>query len=416
MLQQVLEFAGIDSHACASLLGISPPIFHEWVTGQRPIPESQIPALSTVIGIEPQLLLSTKTKKAVPGELMPAIWFKFRGEKLNYADRECAILIRQLAYYLNELEDITASRSTGWRSTFENIQGNVDHQSPPREQGRQAARLFRQERGLSHGVAGIGDALRMYLRVLGILVVESSVRDSSIEGCSFYVGQRPIDRPCIFANTYGSNWYRRNGILGHELAHAIFDAQGEGASIDLIVEDSISAPQMSDIKEQRAQAFSQELLVPREVLRHVGATSGLKWHALTAQDLARLVAATGAEQKMVICAASDAEFITAEEAEAYAKMVIQDELKAIDKHALTTAEFFELIGAEEARPFAGKRTTTIPSRKLTLPVGYISRVLEAVLDEAITPSRAAEMLMIDEDTFIERFPAVWKASEEALVA
>jgi hypothetical protein len=249
---------------------------------------------------------------------MPAIWFKFRREHLRDIDRECVILIRQLANHLNDLEEITASRSTGWRSKFENIISNVNHQSPPREQGRQAARLFRQERGLAQGSGGIGDLIRTYLRVLGVLVVENSISESAIEGCAFFVGQRPSDRPCIFGNTYASEWHRRNVVIGHELGHLIFDSQSEGASIDL--------------------------------------------------------------------------------------------------HALSTAEYFQKTGLEKARPFAGKRTTTIPSRKLMLPVGYITRVLDAVSNEQISPSKAAEMLMIDEDSFRERFPAVWKAAEEALVA
>ena len=132
--------------------------------------------------------------------------------------------------------------------------------------------------------------------------------------------------------------------------------------------------------------------------------------------MAELVAATGVEQRMVIAAALDGEFINTAEADAYRSLPIAEELRSIDLHALSTAEYFQKIGLEKARPFAGKRTTTIPSRKLMLPVGYITRVLDAVSNEQISPSKAAEMLMIDEDSFRERFPAVWKAAEEALVA
>ena len=50
--------------------------------------------------------------------------------------------------------------------------------------------------------------------------------------------------------------------------------------------------------------------------------------------------------------------------------------------------------------------TTLPSRSLRLPVSYIARVLDAVRSLAISESKAAEMLMIDEDTFAERFSSV----------
>jgi hypothetical protein len=122
--------------------------------------------------------------------------------------------------------------------------------------------------------------------------------------------------------------------------------------------------------------------------------------------MAELVAATGVEQRMVIAAALDGEFINTAEADAYRSLPIAEELRSIDLHALSTAEYFQKIGLEKARPFAGKRTTTIPSRKLMLPVGYITRVLDAVSNEQISPSKAAEMLMIDEDSFRERFPTI----------
>jgi hypothetical protein len=38
-----------------------------------------------------------------------------------------------------------------------------------------------------------------------------------------------------------------------------------------------------------------------------------------------------------------------------------------------------------------------------LPVPYIAKVLAATNDGLITESKAAEMLMIDEDKFLERF-------------
>jgi Zn-dependent peptidase ImmA (M78 family) len=412
MLKEILSFAKLDASACAELLGISPTIFEEWVAGKRQIPESFVPTLSTVLGVDQQMFSTIRAKKsAVTGELMPAVWFKFRGEALTNSDRECVLLIRQLAHFLNELEQVTDEQSVAWRTSFENILRNIDHQSPPREQGRHAARLFRQERGLAHGAMGIGDSIRKYLRTLGVLVVETSVPESTLEGCCFYVGQRPQDRPCIFANTYNTNWFRRNMVLAHELAHAIFDALGEGASIDFKDQDSIGNSSITDVQEQRAQAFAQECLVPRDVLRHIAQTCGLKWGGLGAPDLALLVARLHVELKTVVAAAVEAELVTPEIGAEYLRTEYHGNLKQISQHALSTQEFLARIGPEQAAPFTGKRTTTLPRRKILLPVGYVDRVIRACQGEQISLSRAAQMLMVDRDTFHERFPTLCEAFE-----
>lgn len=411
MLKEILSFAKLNASTCAELLGISPAIFDEWVAGKRAVPESFIPTLSTVLGVDPQTFLGSRPRKSpATGELMPAVWFKFRGQELTDSDRECVVLIRQLAHFLNELEQVTDEQSVAWRISFENILRNIDHQSPPREQGRHAAKLFRQERGLAQGAVGIGDSIRKYLRTLGVLVVESSVPESTLEGCCFYVGQRPQDRPCIFANTYNTDWFRRNMVLAHELAHAIFDALGEGASIDLRDQDSISNPSITDVQEQRAQAFAQECLVPREVLRHAASSRGLKWDRLTASDLATLVGDLQVELKTVVAAAVEADMVGPEDASGYLRAELSD-LKRISTHALSTQEFLASIGPERAKPFTGKRTTTLTGRKILLPVGYVDRVLRACQAEQISMSRAAQMLMIDRDTLEERFPTLQQAFE-----
>jgi Zn-dependent peptidase ImmA (M78 family) len=400
MLQQILNDARLDSKTCADLLGINPSIFNEWVVGNRPIPESVAPTLATILGVESSVLVSTSKKPSQAG----AIWYKLRGEALGVSDREYVFLIRQLGHFLNELEEVTEEKSIAWKASFDTIFKNVDTQSPPREQGRQAARLFRAERGLSHGALGIGDSIRKYLRVLGLLVIESNIPESVLEGCCFYVGQRPSDRPCLFANNYRTTWYRRNMIIMHELAHAIFDAPGDGASLDFRSADSITPNyDVDDIKEQRAQAFAQECLIPKEVLRHAAHTNGINWSALRSQDLALLVRLTNVEQNIVLAGAVDADFVTAEQAKDYSELQIQHDLREIDNHALSTQEYIEKLGMHDA-PFTGKRATTIPRRKLALPVGYINRVLDAVNDQKISSGRAAEMLMIDKDTFVDRFP------------
>lgn len=193
-------------------------------------------------------------------------------------------------------------------------------------------------------------------------------------------------------------------ILMHELAHAIFDAPGEAACLDYKEEDSISSGQrIDDVKEQRAQAFAQECLVPREVLRHITQVKGINWNHLQPRQLALLVQMTTVEASTVLAAAVDADYITQDQSNIYARMEIGSFLHEIDDRALSTSEYLEKLGIKDA-PFAGKRATTIPKRKITLPVGYINRVLAALKEEKISLSRASELLMIDKDTFAERFP------------
>ena len=50
--------------------------------------------------------------------------------------------------------------------------------------------------------------------------------------------------------------------------------------------------------------------------------------------------------------------------------------------------------------------TSSTKRKLLLPVPYVKAVLEAVKAYSISVSRAAELLMIDENTFSSRFSDV----------
>ncbi|MBZ5494455.1 MAG: ImmA/IrrE family metallo-endopeptidase [Acidobacteriia bacterium] len=408
MLQQILSDARLDAKACAGLLGINPSIFDEWASGQRLIPQSIVPALATILGVEPDVFLVPSKKVTQAG----AIWYKLRANELGESDREYVFLIRQLAHYLNELEEVTEERSIAWRSSFDTVFKNVDTQSAPREQGRLAARIFRSERGLTHGATGIGGVIRPHLRMLGLLVIESNIPESVLEGCSFYVGQRPNDRPCIFANNYRTTWHRRNMTLMHELAHAIFDAPGDAASLDYRAVDSITPGcYTDDVKEQRAQAFALECLIPKEVLRHATQTKGINWSRLQPEQLAMLVQLTTVEAGAVLTAAVEADYITHEQAGVYSMMDIGQLLRDIDERALTTDEYLGRLGLKDA-PFAGKRSTTIPTRKLTLPVGYINRVLDAVRADKISIGRAAELLMIHKDTFIERFPAYAEVQEE----
>ena len=192
------------------------------------------------------------------------------GSRVNRRGRECVVLIRQLGHYLNELENVTRSRSVQWRSLFESIREATDLQAAPREQGRSAAKMLREATSFGHGAKGNGEILQGVLRSLGVLVFETPIKDSHVEGCSFYVGTQSAARPCVFSNTHHVNWFRRNMVLIHKVGHAIFESAFVGASLDFL-----DRTDSSDPLELRAQAFAQECLIPKSVLVHIAQTNGI---------------------------------------------------------------------------------------------------------------------------------------------
>ncbi len=408
MLQLVLDSAGLDAKTCAGLLGVSPTVFAEWSAGQRPIPESMLPLLSAVFSVPPTVLRSPKVTKGMREEdVTPAIWFKFRGPELVSADRECVVLIRQLGHYLNELEAVTRNRSLQWKTLFESIRNSTDLQAAPREQGRSAARMFREGTSLAHGQKGGGELLRSLLRSLGVLVFETPLKESRLEGCSFYVGSQAASRPCVFANTHHVTWFRRNMVLMHEVGHAIFESAYVGASIDFLDREDTTDP-----VEMRAQAFAQECLASKSVLVHVAQTNGIKWNNPSARSLARLVAEIHVEQRTIVNAGVEAGLIAPEVSEELKRVDIGKELHDLSPHALSTEEYLELIGSTNAEGWIGKRTTTLSPRPLRLPVGYVMSVVDAHRNCQISSGKAAEYLMIDVSEFVERFGDIYAGVEE----
>ncbi len=408
MLQLVLDSVGLDSQTCAALLGFNPTTFAEWSAGQRPIPESVVPLLSAVFSVPPAVLrLPPKAAKTVKQEdITPAIWYKFRGPDLVNADRECVLLVRQLGHYLNELEAVTHNRSVQWKTLFESIRSATDFQAAPREQGRAAAHMFRESTSLGHGAKGSGEVLRGLLRSLGVLVFETPLKESRVEGCSFYVGPQASPRPCVFANTHHVTWFRRNTVLMHEVGHAIFESAFVGASLDFLDRENIGEP-----LEMRAQAFAQECLVPKSVLINIAQSHAIKWTNLSARSLAKLVADTHVELRTVLTAAADANLILPEVAEELKRVDIGAELRDFSQHALSTDEYLELIGSANAKEWIGKRTTTLTPRTLRLPVGYVTAVVDAYRNAQISSGKAAEYLMIDDSEVIERFGDIYAGNE-----
>lgn len=406
MLQRVLDSAGIDVRSCGELLGFNPDLFAQWAANPIQIPQSVVPLLSAVLGV-PQSLFAMSSKAAKnlkDSDLTPQIWYKFRGQGLQESDREYVVLIRQIGHFVNELEEVTRLKSVQWKSLFESIRSSVDIQAPPTEQGKMAARIFRQSTPLYHGATGSGNVLRGLLRALGILVVESPLAQSRIEGCCFYVGSTNSPRPCVFANSHHTTWFRRNVILMHEVGHAIFEHLA-GASLDFagagITHDSV---------ELRAQAFAQETLIPKEVLFHAAQSHGIKWSALDDCALASLVADTHVEQKLVVSAAVDYGFIESDRQDQLSNLEIHGELLQLSDHALSTEQFLEKSG-EDASNWIGKRTTTQSPKAIRLPIGYVNAVVDAYRNRQISPAKAAEYLIIDEEELIERFGDIYENVE-----
>ncbi len=405
MLQRILNSAGLDARDCAGLLGVNPDVFMAWVSGQESIPDSFLPLLSAVLSVAPSTLVHAgkSSRHLEEADITPQIWFKFRGEGLVQADRESVVLIRMMGHYLNELEEVTRQKSIQWKTIFDAIRNGVDVQAPVKEQGKIAARIFRQSTSLGHGATGAGEALRGLLRAIGILAVEIPISNSIIEGCSFYVGALTSPRPCIFANGHHTTWFRRNVILMHELGHAIFEPF-TGATLDFV-----DGANSEDI-ELRAQSFAQEVLVPKEVLLHTAQANGCKWNALSAGSLAQLVASTHVELRTLLAASVDAGFIGPSQAEELKQTDISEPLRSISTHALTTDEFLEKAGTDK-QEWIGKRNTTLTSRAILLPIGYINAVVEAYRNRQISPSKAAVYLMIDEKEFLERFGDIYEEVE-----
>lgn len=394
-----LKVSGLDVTTCAKLLGYSPRLFQEWAAGQRPIPPSVAAHISSVLGVQESDLIAPTRQPVDVTEIEPAVWFKLRSQGLGEADRELVLLVRQLGTFYEELEQIRSQgSSSSWKVTFEEIRREINAQAPPSEQGRTAAQLFRRLRELNKGRNGIGELLRPSLRNLGILVVESPIAASKIEGCAFPVG--PSQRPCIFVNNHGTTWFRRNAVILHELAHLIFDLSSEGASLDVF--SSQSSPR-DEISEKRAEAFSQEAAVPKEVLLHIAQQHGISWAApMTAKDLAQIVADAHVEARLVIRAAVEHGLLESGQANSLVDMDIKGRLKEVSDRALTTGEYIAKAGID-ASLWSGKRTTSVPSRTLRLPVGYVKNVVEAYEENLISGGRAAHLLMISEDLFAERF-------------
>jgi Zn-dependent peptidase ImmA (M78 family) len=411
ILKNILESTKLDANFCADLLGVATDQFNEWLTGVRPLPRFLLPEISSILGVSEKMLISLpagsgKSASLASAALAPAIWYKLRDTKLVSADRELVALIRKLGFFMDQLAIVRGEKLRRFEPIFCGIHDKVNRTLPPAVQGKAAASEFRSMTDLAHGQSGIGEWIRPTLRKLGVLVVESPIK-SNVEGCAFSVGSDSGATPCVFANSYKSTWFRRNAVILHEIGHAIFDLESDQVSIDYKDEAS------DELKELRAQTFAQECLVPQSVLVQISNRFGIKWDGLAAADLAQLMAYSHAEQRLILKAAYDAEFIDAEQFERYSGIDCLAELRSLTTHALNTREYLRTQALEMPKWIAENRNTELGRRSLRLPSLYVSQVLNAWADQQISEGKAAEMLMVDRDTFRVRFSSIVKGTQKA---
>jgi len=401
MLKQIIEATRLSPEFCASLLRVPAEQFREWMDGKRPIPQFVVPELSAILGVGEKSLLAQKPiRGAGGGSLAPAIWFKLRTDKLTVADREFVGLVRRLGFLMAQLDVVRGVRSSpAWRAVAQAVLEQVDRSAPPAVQGKEAAISFRAAANLEHGQTGIGDLIRPRLRQIGVVVIESPIPKSSLEGCCFAIGPEGNLRPCVFANSFKSTWFRRNEILLHEVCHGIFDLENDPVSLDF--REQPTDP--SALSEVRARAFAQETLVPRSLLVHYTNQLGLNWQCLNTHQIAELRAAVHVEQETLLCMAYESGFISEELYRQYSDYNCGSVLREISLHAWSTREFLRRQAGESPKWIAENRNTTVGARSLRLPAGYVQQVIDTLNTGEISRAKAAELLMLDRYSFEERF-------------
>jgi Zn-dependent peptidase ImmA (M78 family) len=387
------------------VLGVDLDLFREWAEGQREMPPIYASTLAATLGVRVEALTPRGLSARGLHKIEPAaIWFKFRGSEFSNTDREAVLAIRRLGHNANQLEQATLGQpNRAWDVIFQSIMRQVDLQASPSDQARSAARVFCELNQFGHGGKGVGEILRGSLRSKGILLIESPLPHSQVEGCSFYVGDSSAQRPCIFVNTYKTTWFRRNVIIMHELGHALFDSTS-GGQIDTVESSADNLVNKQNLIEVRAETFARETLLPKKLLLSIFNRNGLRANTLIPERLAVVVADSGVEKKTVIEVLLEEDLIDINLAEHYLSFDIAQELRSISDHALSTREYISKIGTQAAAAWTGKRVTTFAKLKLLLPVPYVKAVVEAVKAYGISISRGADLLMIDEDTFMARFP------------
>ena len=380
--------------------------FREWLDGKSPLPRFILSELSAILGYPTDKLVEPARRTRLDDSVLaPAVWYKLREPRLKPEDRAFVALVRKLGFYMDQLQTIRQNANRQFELLFDAIQRSVDSSAPPTVQGRQAAAEFRKLTGLSKGQTGIGEDVRRSIRNLGVILIESPLPHSQLEGCCMRVGRDGRDVPCVFANTYRSTWFRRNVVIMHEVGHAIFDLGASPVAIDYL-----DGAGNDEFTEARAQAFARDALVPASVLNHATNKWGIRWDSMTSVIIAKLMTSTHVEQRTLLEAACEYGFFPQEKLEDYQKLNCSSELAALSDHALTTEVY---LRHQPSIPLwiAQNRNTALGGRSLRLPAGYVEQVILALNDGEISRGKAAEMLLMDRDTMEERFGSLLTVAE-----
>lgn len=392
-LKELLDATGLSMDRWAELLHVDRALFDDFVHDRRPLPPGLRQLLRGSLGVDPTASAGGP----------PAVWFKLRAAEVTEQDLSVVALSRRFGQHVAEAEALRGTANEGWKTCFAEVLNRVDREASFPEQGRSAARAFRALRSLNAGAGPIGDVLRGALRSLGLVVLEAPIAGSRVEGLCYWLTPAGASRrPCLFANSYRSTWFRRNAVLAHELCHAIFELDAEAALYDF------DSPHDADVDrsglEERARAFEQELLLPLQVLTAVSQRLSVDWGRLTAAKLAALVAGTEVEQMLVLRSAVDARLIDESAAAQYRELDIADDLKACSSHALSTREWVaQSFGLEQPPAFLTRRRIANSETSFSIPSHFVREVVDLWNTNQISTGKAAQMLMIEEGDVYSRF-------------
>ncbi len=407
-LATILSTFGVDRKFWAQLLGCSDRQLNDWWLGRRELPHSVAETLSEAIGVSVALLRQSK-EPVKPEAILPPLWLKARQSGVDEAGHRAIASARFLAARYEEVLSLIEPSSVSPRLLVNEIKTVVDPQRPARGQGAQAAHAFLALTTLGKGAFGIGEVIRGFLRARGVLILETPIDNAHLEGFCVPVGREASVRPCIVANSYRTTWFRRNYVILHEFAHAVFDLDAANGVFDL------SGSGRDEIAEQRADSFALHVLVPQRLL-----LATLQRHRMRLKDLdeigmAELISTTHAEQGLLIKAAQEYGLVSDADAERLARLRVARELRAKSNHARGLAGLSKeaLIYPEVLN--WGPRLTSFPLDGLRLPIPFVRLVLQALESGKINSGKAAELLMADDDQ-LARYGVDRQTSEEALVS
>ncbi len=400
MLNDVVQAFDLPPLFWSQLIGCSPRQLQEWRANQREVPYSVAQKLSKAIGVPADAILGRRNVPGGAAALLPPMWLKAREQGLGEAALKAIAMTRLLAAKYDEALSLLQSSSDSYRLLLNEISDRVDLQLPAGAQGEAAASAFLDLTGLAQTRSGIGEVFRGALRARGVLILETPISQAHLEGFCVPVGTLSRTRPCLVANSYATTWFRRNYVLVHEFAHAIFDLEAATAIYDIKVP---TTPLSVNIAEERADAFARNVLLPKELLVSLE-NRGYKLGELTKDSLAHVIAITHAEPRLIATAARLNGMISDEEEKRILGLRVSGaELAKRTFHARGLASLSpdELIYPEVSR--WADRLTTFPIAGLRLPIPFVRLVLTALKQEKVSTSRAAELLMITRDELAERY-------------